>query len=1454
MANLKLGVTIGGNVAIHSGNYNNYVPTLTGGNASGTWGISISGNSATTSQTNFSALSVNNNAVWHAGNFSPSSYLALSGGTLTGKISTATVSTGLYDTAIEIREQGYVTTNQSAWAYSPAMTFHWGGRSAIKFGLRADGLMAIDDSPIALRSWVTAQGYLTSASDSQTLNWIPETQTLQISNGNQVELTGLATEAFVASQGYITGYTETDTLATVTSRGATTTSTITAERYRGNNSLTLSNYTTVNPSSNVFLYSQPNDRDAWLFLDSADTGSNWGIYHRQIDTTVGDLPANSIGFVGGGSSVLQAYISLANGNSYFRGSTTSGTAMYAPIYYDSNNTAYYLDPTGTSRLSTLWLRGGTQYDGELYIGGSTAGSALRINYDQIWTPSGNLHLMYTGAGNIDMNYGGGYTFSRTSLRAPIFYDYDDTNYYLDPNSSGTSLRIAGGIAQNNIVGRPAAYWGASGVASGPVVIKFPGNTSNYGMVHAVIDIYEYNSNDVCTVIVGGHNWNGGWYSYGAQVIGSTNKQVRVGVKEGRYCITIGDANSEWSYGQVVLRKIQNGAYYDGSMDIADEYTITNEGDDHEWVSGDLRNLETPLNFSAGGNMYMGGNLVATQNWVGSLGYITGYTETDTLSSVTSRGASTTSNLTLNGRVTFSSALATRPQMPNGFLGLDTGDGNFDIWGISRDYYPSNSTAANAWGLRWNGDNNDFEFVGGGTNRVILDMDSGNVTATGNITSNSAMYAPIYYDSNDTYYYTNPAGVSYLSSARIIGGELKFQNSTGYNDLGTWGARMYSQDDGNGVPVYMDVQWVGGWRSALKIASGQNDNNPSLRTYFTTQLATDGGHVVIGGTARNYANSDNTPTLGALRDTVLTVNGSIQLVGNSDGIIFGRGSASFLRDEELGFGWGGGWYMQDGSYIRSRGNISIYTEGNVYGATYYDVNNTNFYVNPAGASVLNTLNVTGTLNTGDVIDLGYSINGSIATSAFRGINFHSFDDLSYYIGKPAGSWTQPLDICFYTGIRLKSHLSYGGTQFIDLSTGNVVMSVNDGDEHVRVSNNLYMGDNLVATQSWVGSQGYLTSVSDVWVNTTGDTMTGNLTVNASGAYPIRTSSSQRYMIQILNSSNTTNSGYGWWWFMDTNSNMGFHADGAADRLTLTRDGSLTVSADVRAPIFYDSNNNTYYGDFASTSSLRGLAIRGDQSSTGIDNQLFLWDAGSTTTSAIGFKANGGAFGNPTGNGDGYNTYFTMDTVGRGWVFRRGTGGSDFSAAYTSGWILNNGIWQANSSMRAPIFYDSDNTGYYFDGNSTTSLRTLGSWRADSAEWDGEFAGKIQYHANSWYLQAQERWYFRNEAGENVLTASSDGNLIINGILTENSSLRYKENVQSIGSVLDSVETLRAVTYNKIGNGQTEFGLIAEEVAEVYPEIVNYDEIGRPDGINYTRLSAILLKAVQELSEKIKKLES
>ena len=69
-----------------------------------------------------------------------------------------------YGGAIQIREYGNVTNNQSAWSYSPAISFHWGNRCAKRFGMRSDGQFAVDDVPISLSThnhnslYVTALG------------------------------------------------------------------------------------------------------------------------------------------------------------------------------------------------------------------------------------------------------------------------------------------------------------------------------------------------------------------------------------------------------------------------------------------------------------------------------------------------------------------------------------------------------------------------------------------------------------------------------------------------------------------------------------------------------------------------------------------------------------------------------------------------------------------------------------------------------------------------------------------------------------------------------------------------------------------------------------------------------------------------------------------------------------------------------------------------------------------------------------------------------------------------------------------------------------------------------------------------------------------------------------------------------------------------------------------------
>ena len=83
----------------------------------------------------------------------------------------------------------------------------------------------------------------------------------------------------------------------------------------------------------------------------------------------------------------------------------------------------------------------------------------------------------------------------------------------------------------------------------------------------------------------------------------------------------------------------------------------------------------------------------------------------------------------------------------------------------------------------------------------------------------------------------------------------------------------------------------------------------------------------------------------------------------------------------------------------------------------------------------------------------------------------------------------------------------------------------------------------------------------------------------------------------------------------------------------------------------------------------------------------------------------------------------------------------------------------------------------------------------------------------------------------------------------SSRRFKQDIQDLGPLADRLLGLRPVAFRyraEAADPETpiQFGLIAEEVAEVFPELVVYDEAGEPMGVKYRLLSSLLLGEVQE----------
>jgi len=80
----------------------------------------------------------------------------------------------------------------------------------------------------------------------------------------------------------------------------------------------------------------------------------------------------------------------------------------------------------------------------------------------------------------------------------------------------------------------------------------------------------------------------------------------------------------------------------------------------------------------------------------------------------------------------------------------------------------------------------------------------------------------------------------------------------------------------------------------------------------------------------------------------------------------------------------------------------------------------------------------------------------------------------------------------------------------------------------------------------------------------------------------------------------------------------------------------------------------------------------------------------------------------------------------------------------------------------------------------------------------------------------------------------------------SSERFKTNVETMGGASEKLAMLRPVTFTlkTDSTGTTQYGLIAEEVAKIYPELVIHGADGRIDGVRYEELAPLLLNEVQQ----------
>ncbi|MBU4022949.1 tail fiber domain-containing protein [Patescibacteria group bacterium] len=164
------------------------------------------------------------------------------------------------------------------------------------------------------------------------------------------------------------------------------------------------------------------------------------------------------------------------------------------------------------------------------------------------------------------------------------------------------------------------------------------------------------------------------------------------------------------------------------------------------------------------------------------------------------------------------------------------------------------------------------------------------------------------------------------------------------------------------------------------------------------------------------------------------------------------------------------------------------------------------------------------------------------------------------------------------------------------------------------------------------------------------------------------------------------------------------------------------------------------------------------------------------------------------------------TGGGWLRVDGTEGLYFQT-YGGGWRMTDSTYirsygskqvYLDNYLYAPRMYDTNDTGYYLDPNSTSRL-----YRID---------------ANYFYYASDES---------------------------------LKANIKPIVNGLEKILKLEGVSFDWKDTGKASIGLISQDVEKIFPEIISTDEEGLKS-IEYAKLIAPLIEAMKEQQKEIEQL--
>ena len=177
----------------------------------------------------------------------------------------------------------------------------------------------------------------------------------------------------------------------------------------------------------------------------------------------------------------------------------------------------------------------------------------------------------------------------------------------------------------------------------------------------------------------------------------------------------------------------------------------------------------------------------------------------------------------------------------------------------------------------------------------------------------------------------------------------------------------------------------------------------------------------------------------------------------------------------------------------------------------------------------------------------------------------------------------------------------------------------------------------------------------------------------------------------------------------------------------------------------------------------------------------------------------------------------------------------------------GLGMNPTSARLSIFLDSANYAQHIQQN----------------QGDGNC---LDLHASSSDEHSNDPIFRCRTDASNRFQVFNNGGVEVNNSLVHSGSSdqRVKKNISTMKNVISDIEKLRGVTFkwraevkdlkwSHHNHTKTEYGMIAQEMETVFPELVTEDGKGIKN-IRYEPVISILLQGIKELNERIKVLEN